>query len=466
MSGDFSTLADGGPFSQTELRQWQVERLNDQLARVLPLNRFYSNKLAHIRFPVQSLDELRDWPCTSKDELSGSSSGESPVADFNGSVLPLASIGAEWSVDAGLARNLTYPLDQYVRFHRTSGTRGRPLVVLDTADDWQWWIDGWQYVLDAARITPSDRVILAFSFGPFIGFWSAFEALTQRGSLVIPTGGLSTAARLDLIASMRATAIFCTPTYALRLAEVAREASLDLRSLGVRTIVVAGEPGGSVPSTRARIEQAWNARVVDHAGASEVGPWGFASVDDSGLHVNEREFIVELLRPGTTTPAGDGEQAELVLTTLGRSGCPVFRYRTGDLVRRVVRPELPCPWTFLEGGVLGRADDMLIVRGVNVFPQSVEAMLHELPQVIEFRLTARREGSMDALTLEVETSDDDVQRIADHLQVRLGLAISVRRVAAGTLPRFEAKSRRFVDERPAIYRGSPQPPPPGVRTSN
>ncbi|MFO0906127.1 MAG: AMP-binding protein [Pirellulales bacterium] len=460
MSGDFSSSSGDASLAGETLRRWQLERLNQQLARVLPLNRFYSRKLAHIRYPVESLEDLRTWPCTTKDELAGGADCSPPLD------LPLAASSADWSADAGLARNLTYPLEQYVRFHRTSGTRGRPLVVLDTADDWQWWIDGWQLVLDAARIAPSDRVVLAFSFGPFIGFWSAFEALTQRGALVIPTGGMSTSARLDLIASMNATAVFCTPTYALRLAEVAQERQMDLRQLGVRTIVVAGEPGGSVPATRRRIERAWRARVVDHAGASEVGPWGFAAADDSGLHVNEREFIVELLRPGTVDPAGDDEQAELVLTTLGRAGCPVFRYRTGDLVVRRVRRDLPCPWTFLDGGVLGRADDMLIVRGVNVFPSSIEAMLHELPQVVEYRLTARREGSMDALLLEVESTDDQVASIADHLQVRLGLAIDVRRVAAGTLPRFEAKARRFIDQRPAVYRVDPQPPPPGVLSSN
>ena len=167
--------------------------------------------------------------------------------------------------------------------------------MLDTPDDWQWWIDGWQFVLDAAEMTPSDRALLAFSFGPFIGFWSAFDAIVARGALAIPGGGMGSLARIELLRTTKATALFCTPTYALRLAEVAAENKIDLRHLSVEKIVVAGEPGGSVPAMRARIEAAWGAAVVDHAGATEVGPWGFADAEGRGLHVNESEFIAEFL---------------------------------------------------------------------------------------------------------------------------------------------------------------------------
>ena len=150
----------------------------------------------------------------------------------------------------------------------------RPLKVQDTADDWAAWLETWQHVLDAAEISPGSIAMLAFSFGPFIGFWSAFDALVARGVQAVPGGGLSSTGRLELIRRTEATSLFCTPSYALHLAEVAQGQGIDLHSLPIEKIVVAGEPGGSIPAVRERIENAWQARVVDHAGASEVGPLG------------------------------------------------------------------------------------------------------------------------------------------------------------------------------------------------
>lgn len=442
MRGDFSARRALERLDPHARAAWQLEKLNALLQQVLPHNRFYAAKLAGYRVPLESLDELAQLPFTTKEELV-----VGPLLLRHESAAPPQG-ALDLGPEAGLARNLTYPLERYVRYHRTSGTRGRALAVLDTADDWRWWIDGWQFVLDAAQITAADRAVLAFSFGPFIGFWSAFDALTHRGVLAIPTGGMSTSARLDAIRTTRATAVFCTPSYALRMAEVAAERAIDLRALNISTLVVAGEPGGSVPATRRRIETAWGARVVDHAGASEIGPWGYASRDDLGLHVNESQLIAELLEPGTSRQAGDGELAELVLTSLGRAGCPVIRYRTGDLVRRRGRPDLDNRFTYLEGGVVGRADDMLIIRGVNIFPSSIESIVHDMPQVAEYRLLAQRTGALDALVLEVEDRRNNPRVIADELQTRLGLSVEVRAVPLGSLPRSEGKSRRFVDERP------------------
>jgi phenylacetate-CoA ligase len=342
---------------------------------------------------------------------------------------------------------LTYPLSRYVRYHHTSGTRGRPMPVLDTAADWQWWIDCWQFVLDAAEVTAEDRAVLAFSFGPFIGFWSAHDALAARGGMVIPSGGMRTLARVELIRRTRATALFCTPSYALRLAEVARENRIDPASLEVRKIIVAGEPGGSTPALREQIEQAWKALVIDHAGASEVGPWGYGDQRGRGLYVLETEFLAEFRSLASGGPAADGEMAELVLTTLGRFGSPVIRYRTGDIVRPRFTAEGVNHFTLLEGGVLGRADDMLIVRGVNVFPSSLEQIVRSFPEVVEFRVTATRQGSLDGLLVEIEDRLDNPDRVARDLQLRLGLKTEVRCVPLGSLPRFEGKGKRFHDQR-------------------
>lgn len=410
--------------SRTELADYQLERLNAELATILPVNRFYAAKLAAHPHQFKSLVELAELPYTTKEELSA------------GSHAPLE------------AANLTWPAERYVRFHQTSGTRGRPLPVLDTSDDWRWWIEGWQYVLDAAGVTAVDRAMLAFSFGPFIGFWSAHDALTARGAMVIPGGGINTIGRLDLLERSAATVLLCTPTYALHMAEVARAHKIDLAAHNkVRTIIVAGEAGGSIPATRARIETAWGARVVDHSGASEVGPWGFADAHDRGLHVLESEFIAEFISINSGEPAREGELAQLVLTSLGRYGMPVIRYLTGDLVRPTWPTSGPCRFVLLEGGVLGRVDDMLVVRGVNIFPSSIEQIMHSFPEVVEYRLTVRKRGAMDEMMIEVEDHLQQPDRIAEELQLRLGVKVNVQLAEPASLPRFEGKGQRFIDLR-------------------
>ncbi|MBC8353511.1 MAG: phenylacetate--CoA ligase family protein [Planctomycetes bacterium] len=407
----------------SELAKLQLDKINELLSTILPHNTFYASKLSGVDLPLKSLANLDQLPFTFKDELIRSSRN----GDF--------------------AKNLTYPVEQYTRFHRTSGTRGHALVVLDTDSDWQWWIKTWQFVLDAAELTATDRVFMAFSFGPFIGFWSAFDAAVARGCLVIPGGGLGTLARLDTIRNNQVTTICCTPTYALHMVEVAAENDINLASFDVQRIIVAGEPGGSLPAVRERIESAWNAKVVDHSGASEVGPWGYADVEQRGLHIIESEFIAEFLSVESGTAASEGELAELVLTTLGRAGSPVIRYRTGDLVRPSWNSSNSNRFVFLDGGVIGRADDMMIIRGVNIFPSSIEQILHSFPHVIEYRITATRDGEMDALSIEVEDRLNEPTRIAKELQLRLGLRIDVETVEIGSLPRFEGKGKRFIDQR-------------------
>lgn len=407
----------------SELTTLQLDKLNELLAAILPHNAFYASKLSGLELPLKSLADLDQLPFTFKDELISSGS----EGDF--------------------AKNLTYPVERYSRFHRTSGTRGHALIVLDSEDDWRWWVETWQFVLDAAELSSNDRVFLAFSFGPFIGFWSAFDAAVARGCLVIPGGGLSTLARLDTIRNNRVTTIFCTPTYALHMVGVAAENEIKLASFDVQRIIVAGEPGGSLPAVRGRIESAWNAKVIDHSGASEVGPWGYADEQQRGLHVIESEFVAEFLSIDSGTAAGEGELAELVLTTLGRAGSPVIRYRTGDLVRPSWNSSTSNRFVFLEGGVLGRVDDMMIIRGVNIFPSSIDQILHSFPEVVEYRITATKDGEMDALGVEVEDRLNEPARIAKELQLRLGLRIGVAAVEIGSLPRFEGKGKRFVDLR-------------------
>jgi phenylacetate-CoA ligase len=339
--------------------------------------------------------------------------------------------------------NLTYPLERYVRVHQTSGTTGQPLRWLDTQESWDWWARCWGFVLRAAGIGPADRVFFPFSFGLFIGFWAGFEGARALGALAIPGGGQDSATRLAWMDKLGATALVCTPSYALHLVEVARERGLDLATLPVRATVHAGEPGAGIPAVRARLEAGWSARAFDHAGMTEMGAYGFECAEQSGLHVNETEFVAEVIDPVTERPAREGE---LVLTNLGRLGSPVVRYRTGDRVRLADAP-CECGRTFvrLEGGILGRLDDMLIVRGINVFPSAIEGIVRRFAAVDEFQIEVFREGALDEIRVLLEVEDASVT-VAVHEAFRadLGIRLQVAAVPPRTLPRYELKARRVV----------------------
>ncbi len=412
--------------SRESIATYQINRLRTGLRRILPANRFYQRKLDG--FDTRALSDLaalRAMPFTTKAEL---------IADQR----ETPSYGT----------NLTYPLREYVRLHQTSGTTGQPLKILDTTESWDWWADCWTTIYRAAGVSNEDIVFLAFSFGPFIGFWSAYEGAKRIGALVVPGGGMTSAQRLQTILGTGATVLVCTPTYALHLAEVARTEGLDLASSAVRVTIHAGEPGASIPNTRRRIEEAWGARTYDHIGMTEMGAYAFTCLNQDTVHVNEAEFIAEVLDPLTGEPVAEGERGELVLTNLGRWGMPALRYRTRDLVQRGPA-QCPCGRTYLTlpGGVLGRVDDMLIVRGVNVYPSSIEDALRGIPGVAEFRITVYRNGELDEIELEIECAEEAVPQLEAALRQTLSLRVPVRAVPPGTLPRFELKARRVVDRR-------------------
>jgi phenylacetate-CoA ligase len=405
---------------------YQLARLRLGLRRMLEGNRFYGRKLAGLHpAALADHDALRALPLTTKAELVADQRAQPPYGT-----------------------NLTYPLRDYVRLHQTSGTTGRPLKVLDTTESWDWWADCWATVFRAAGVGEDDVVFLAFSFGPFIGFWSAYEGAKRVGALVVPGGGQTSVQRVQAIIDTRATALVCTPTYALHLAQTARAEGLALASSAIRATIHAGEPGASIPSTRRRIEEAWGARAYDHVGMTEMGAYGFTCLEQDNLHVNEAEFIAEVLDPATGAPVAEGERGELVLTNLGRWGWPALRYRTGDLVVRGAR-SCPCGRTLLTlpGGVLGRADDMLTVRGVNVYPSSIEAVLRGFPEIDEFRIVVTRADELDEVAVEAECPAELVPRVEAALRQALGLRVPVRAVPYGSLPRFELKARRLADRR-------------------
>jgi len=343
--------------------------------------------------------------------------------------------------------NLTFPIENYTRIHQTSGTAGKPILWLDTPESWNWWLRCWAEVFKGAGVCRGDRVYVAFSFGPFIGFWAAFEAAQQMGLMTISGGGQSTEQRLQSILQREATVLVCTPTYALRLADVARELGLEMSRSSIRVTVHAGEPGASIPETRKRIEQSFGAKTFDHVGMTEMGAYGFECEKQSGLHINEDEFIAEMIDPATGAEVEDGQKGELVLTNLGRMGMPLIRYRTGDL--SVISRD-PCECgrrgARLMGGVLGRADDMITIRGINVFPSAVESIVRRYPEIVEFAIEIHRHREMHELHLKVEVAGNPngvAERLAQEFSNDLRIRAKVEPVAEGTLPRFELKSRRL-----------------------
>lgn len=415
------------------LRAAQLARLNAPgagLALLRERNAFYRAKLEGVSLPLPALEALQEIPFTTKEELVADQAAHPPYGT-----------------------NLTFPLEAYTRLHATSGTSGQRLRVLDTPESWSWWVRCWTEILRTFRVGPADRVFVAFSFGPFIGFWAGFEAAQSVGALAIPGGGQSSSQRIETILSEKASVLLSTPTYALRLAEVARETGVDLSGSSVRTTLHAGEPGASLPSTRRQIEKAWGARCWDHAGMSEAGAWGCDCPEGGGMRLLEEEFIAEVLSPITGVPVAPGETGELVLTNLGRWAAPALRYRTGDLVRRGPEERCPCglPWAHFPGGVLGRVDDMIQVRGVNVYPSAVESIVREEGAVAEFQVEIFRERAMWEMRVLVEIASGPGEtvraRLERELQTRLGLRADVRLAPPGSLPRYELKSRRFAIRR-------------------
>lgn len=412
-----------------QLQQLQLEKLQAMMTEMWGKNQFYTNKWKAAGVTpgdIKTLADLAKLPLTTKKELVQDQADNGPFGT-----------------------NLTYSIDKYVRFHQTSGTTGKPLKVMDTDESWDWWGKCWAYVLSGAGVTPQDRVFMAFAFGPFVGFWAAVEGARKLGAILIPGGGRDSIQRLELMKEMGATALACTPTYAIRLAEVAREQGFDMSEIPMQRTIHAGEPGANIPATKKRIEQAWHAKCFDHAGASEVGAHSFeCEVQPGGTHLIESEYIAEVLDPETLEPVAPGEKGELVITNLGRWAFPVVRYRTGDVVRANL-DRCECGRTFMrfDGGVIGRADDMVTVRGVNVFPAAVENIIRQFNQVDEFRITVHTVKHMDEMEMEfelVEGADEAVlNEINEKLYTMLGFRPKLRVVARDSLPRFDMKAKRF-----------------------
>ncbi len=423
--------------SRERLATLQTERLRAQVQHAYAKSPFYRRKLdAAGATPeqVRTLADVTRLPFTTKDEL------KQDQADH-----PL------WGT------LLAVPFEECLRVHMTSATTGRPLAFLDTADDWQGFYHSYARSLHAFGVRRSDMVMAAFSYGPWIGYWSGFYAAQDLGCLVYPAGGLSTDQRIDALLTYPITVLGCTPSYALFLAEQAAKKGIDLaKQTKIRITWHTGEPGASIPGTKAKIEAAFGARAFDLPGLTEIAAWGFECDARAGLtHVHEDYCYPEVLDENDR-PVGPGERGELVFTSLYRKAMPLLRYRTRDLVQLADRP-CPCGRSLVafEGGVLARLDDMKKVRGIIVYPRRIEEIVRLHAGVDEFQIVFRRVDGLDDILVRLDPAPalaagerGGLQAaVGDALRVGLGIRVSVECTEPGGLPRWDHKARRVKDER-------------------
>ncbi|MBY0589211.1 phenylacetate--CoA ligase family protein [bacterium] len=428
-------MAPWETMTRSELETFQLSRLRHGLSRLSESNPFYQKKFSQWKGVAATLsrEEFALLPFTTKEELLDDQSMNPPYGT-----------------------NLTRPVADYVRLHQTSGTSGRRLRWLDSPEGWAWFLECWNDIYDAIGIDPTDRFFVPFSFGPFLGFWAAFEGAVHRGCFTLAGGGMTSIARLQAILDHQITVVCTTPTYASHLLETAGSVGMDLSASAVRLLVLAGEPGAQIPALRLRLEHGWRARVIDHSGMTEVGSIGIEFADFPGkLFLLENQCLPEFIDPVTCKPVAAGELGELVVTNLGRWDSPLVRYRTGDLARWQLGPHPATkPFIHLDGGIIGRVDDMLYIKGNNVYPSSLEAVLREESQVAEFAIDIDETTTPAEVTIVVEPRDESasdglVHRLGRLFQDRLLFRPEIELTSPGSLPRFEHKAQRLRRHRPS-----------------
>ncbi|MFQ5827600.1 MAG: phenylacetate--CoA ligase family protein [Candidatus Methylomirabilia bacterium] len=426
--------------SRGTLARLQERRLREQVEHAYRASLFYREKLREAAVTPRQVKRLKDLerlPFTTKDEL------KQDQADY-----PL------WGTF------LAVPLEECVRVHMTSATTGRPLAIVDTEGDWARFYRTYARSLYAFGVRKADMVMAAFSYGPWVGYWLGFHAAQHLGAMVFPAGGLTTDQRIDALLTYPITVLGCTPSYALFLAEQAGRKGVSLaKESKVRITWHTGEPGASIPATKARIEAAFGARAFDLPGLTEIMAWGFECDAQAGLvHVHEDYCYPEVLDE-QDQPVKPGEKGELVLTSLYRKAMPLLRYRTRDLVQLADRP-CTCGRTLVafEGGVLARLDDMKKVRGIIVYPRRIEEIVRGHRGVDEFQIIFRRAEGLDDILVRIDPapglSPEKRQRmqvaLAEALRIGLGIRVTVELTQPGGLPRWDHKAKRVKDERAEV----------------
>jgi len=414
-------------WSREQLEDHQLQSLRRQLTRLA--DRFNGIEAGDLR----TLEDLQELPLSSKADYQRAIAAEPPYGDL-----------------------LSVPPESLVRLHFSSGTTGRPAPTGWTADDLERWTELYARFAFSQGVRSTDVHQCLFSYAWFVGGLGATAAYARLGATVIPAGSADTERQIDTIERYGTTSIGGTPSFLLHIADAAEQLGVDLHNSSVRHVMVGGEPGGALPATRAAIEQRFGARCYDGYGCLEFQPIGWECEAQAGPHLCEDFLYAETLDPATKRPVPAGQPGVLVLTHLDKQAFPLVRWWTGDVVV-LDRSRCQCGRTHtrLPGGVRGRADDMLVIRGVNVFPAAVEELVRRQPGVGgEYRIVVER-GGTDAtagqttgLHLQVEARadapDDLGQRLTRTLQTELKVKPTVEILALGTLPRDNQKAKRVA----------------------
>jgi phenylacetate-CoA ligase len=354
---------------------------------------------------------------------------------------------------------LAVPLTEITEFRQTSGTTGTPVYQGDTWQDWEWWAECWAYILYAQGYRDTDRVFLPFGYNIFVAFWAAHYGAEKVGCEVVPGGILDTEARILKLKELKCNAFMATPTYVLGMADTAKKMGINpATDLFIKKITCAGEPGASIPTTKKRIEEAWGAKVYDHIGATEFGAWSYeCAAQPGGLHVNDAFFIVEIedIETGEiiTEP---NRRGKMIITALDRIGKPCIRFDSKDVIKWADYT-CSCCRTFriIDGGVIGRADDIIKVKGVLLAPTAIEEVVRSIPELgNDYQVTVTKKGDIDDILLDIEIineyvnkKEDILARLKDQLRVRVNLGFKIEVHPYGSLPRYEVKAKRFKDLR-------------------
>ncbi len=417
-----------------EIAQLQLERLQSTMNRVYRNVPFYRKKFDGLGIDpddFRSLDDFRKLPFTTKDDLRENY----PYGMF------------------------AIPLREVVRVHASSGTTGTSTVVGYTRNDIKNWSNLVARVLTAGGVTKDDVVQIAFGYGLFTGGFGLHYGAERIGASVIPISSGNTRRQVKIMQDFKTTAIVCTPSYALQVAEVINDMGINVNSLSLKYGLFGAEPWSE--GMRQDIQERLKIIATDNYGLSEVLGPGVSGecLERKGLHINEDHFLIEVVDPDTLEPTPYGETGELVITTLTKEAFPMIRFRTRDLTRFIAEP-CPCGRTSMRmGRVVGRSDDMIIIKGVNVFPSQIEAVLFEIEGTEpHYQIVIDRKGAMDEVEVLVEVSEaiffDQMKKqrqlielIKKRLATELGISVDVRLVEQKTLERSDGKAERVIDRR-------------------
>lgn len=422
--------------SREVLLEHQLDLFRKQIAYVYERSPMYKRKFDRDGIrpdQIKTMEDVQRVPFAVKEELRQSQEKYSPFGDFH-CISP----------------------EQGVRVFQTTGTTGMPVRSLLSKKDWlQVYYEQFMYFMYGYGITKADTIFIPFNYGLYLAWWGIHSSFEQAGVLVIPGGGQSSEDRIRNILEWKPTVVCGTPTYILFLGETAKKMGVDLSKTTVRVVITAGEPGAQVPSTKKLIETIWGAKNFDDIGSTEISNFGFECVAQKGTHVIESMFLAEVIDPETGKNLNPGQEGELVLTNLCCESMPLIRWRMGDIVKFDVK-KCDCGRTFLrlDGGVIGRADDMFQFGGVNIFPSAIENFLRGIKEFSnEYQVIAPKMGSGKHLRIRVEPSspalsteemDRAVRAFKETFKFRIGVTPDVEVVKIGGLPRFEGKAKRVI----------------------